>query len=58
MLPPRSTSIAGNWRVSSTSPATTTSDLRKNTKASLSVWAAGWCSTSIASPFKYMYLRG
>ena len=57
MVPPRSTSITGNCRVSSTSPATTTSERRKNTNASLSVCAAGWCSTSIASPFRYMYFR-
>ena len=32
--------------------ATTTSDRRKNTTTSLSVCAAGWCSTSMASPFR------
>jgi hypothetical protein len=50
-------SITGNCRVSSTSPATTTSDRLKNTTASASVCAAGWLSTSMASPFRYMYLR-
>jgi hypothetical protein len=57
MLPPFCRSIVGNAVVSRTSPATTTSERRNITKLSPSACARGWCSTSMASPFRYMYLR-
>ena len=49
--------MTGNRVVSKMSPATITSDRRKNTMESPSVWAAGWWSTSMPSPLRYTYRR-